>query len=73
MKTYISTSIILYNIRKFKYKFFAVCPAEAGVSDGFAVDSASRFVRDTVDMSTEYPTPIREGVALEAALGNLIK
>ena len=38
-----------------------------------AVDSASRFVRDTVDMSTEYPTPIRAGVALEAALGNLIK
>lgn len=38
-----------------------------------AAKEASGFTRDTVDYSLQFPTPVREGVALEGMLQNLIK
>ncbi len=38
-----------------------------------SVSTASAFVRDVIDYSTKYDTPIREGIALEPCLRRLMK
>ncbi|MBQ7010310.1 MAG: pyridoxamine kinase [Clostridia bacterium] len=44
-----------------------------GYAFSATVSAASAFVRDVIDYSTKYDTPIREGIALEPCLGKLMK
>ena len=45
----------------------------SGIEFADAVRDASEFVRDIINCSTEFPSPIREGIALEPSLAKLMK